>query len=100
MMEKSSISIMTYELTYQHHFTMLLTKLSGVSIKAFSLPYSTLKDNIAKLMEWMIDYDKSSTFSRSEQQLLKMIENSPMKLVIDPDIKPVACHKAITVPIH
>ena len=68
--------------------------------KPDSLPYPATENNKDKLKQWLIDHYKSSTFNTCEHQPLKMMKGPPMRLAINVDAEPVACHKAIPIPIH
>jgi hypothetical protein len=68
--------------------------------KPESLPFPATESNRTKLQEWLINYYSGSTFNTCEHQPLPMMESPPMRLMIDQDAEPVACHKAIPVPIH
>ena len=65
------------------------------------LPFEPIEQNILKLKEWIEDRYAASTFNKCEHTPLPMMKGSPpLKLYIDPDIKPVAVHKYAPVPVH
>lgn len=68
--------------------------------KPQSLPFPATVGNSAKLQEWLINYYRASTFNTCDHQPLPMMQSPPMRLMIAQDAEPVACHKAIPVPIH
>ena len=64
------------------------------------LPFPAVEDNREKLEQWLLSYYKASTFNTCHHQPLLPKEGPPLRLMIDPDAKPVACHTPIDVPIH
>ena len=64
------------------------------------LPYPATEENREKLQQYLLDYYQSSTFNTCEHQLLVHMEGPPLKLMIDPEAKPVAHHTPVPVPIH
>ena len=64
------------------------------------LPFPAVEDNREKLEQWLFSYYKASTFSTCHHQQLLPLEGPPLRLMIHPDAKPVACHTPIDVPIH
>ena len=66
-----------------------------------SCPYDFIDENIDKIQDWIIDYYSSSTFNQCNEQPLPLINTSlPLSLFIDKEAKPVACHRAVPVPLH
>ena len=66
-----------------------------------TLPFKPTEDNLPKLKEFILNYYKSSAFNQCETQPLPLLQDSPpLRLYIDPDAKPVACHKPRPVPLH
>lgn len=65
-----------------------------------TLPFPPSEDNREKLEAWLLDYYASSTFNICEHQPLPMMTGPPMRLMIDPNAKPVVYHTPIPVPIH
>ena len=61
------------------------------------LPYPT---NRSKLEQWLLSHYKASTFNTCHHQPLRPMEGPPLRLMVDPDAKPVTCHTPIDVPIH
>ena len=50
--------------------------------------------------QWLLSHYKASTFNTCHHQPLRPMEGPPLRLMVDPDTKPVACHTPIDVPIH
>ena len=69
-------------------------------LKPTSLPFPPIEENRGKLEQWLLEYYQSSTFNTCEHQPLPMMSGSPMRLMVDPNAKPVAHHSPIPVPIH
>ena len=53
-----------------------------------------------KLKQWLFKHYASTTFNTCEHQQLPMMTGPPLKMFIDPNATPVACHKITPVPIH
>ena len=64
------------------------------------LPLSATEDNRENLRRYLIDYYKSSTFNTCEHKPLPQMEGPPLRLMVDPEAKPVAHHSPIPVPLH
>ena len=64
------------------------------------LPYPAIEDNRSKVEQWLLSHYKASTFNTCHHQPLRPMEGPPLRLMVDPDAKPVACHTPIDVPIH
>ena len=64
------------------------------------LPFPASPDDRERLKKYLIDYYKSSTFNTCEHQPLPMMEGPPLRLMVDPNAKPIAVHTPIPVPIH
>ena len=65
------------------------------------LPFKPTPENLPKLKQFVLDYYKSSAFNQCETQPLPLLQDSPpLRLFIDSDAKPVACHKPRPVPLH
>ena len=62
--------------------------------------YPAIEDNRSKLEQWLLSHYKASTFNTCHHQPLRPMEGPPLRLMVDPDAKPVACHTPIDVPIH
>ena len=65
-----------------------------------TLPFPATEDNRKKLQQYILDYYASSTFNICEHQPLPSMTGPLMKLMTDPDAKPVAYHTPIPVPVH
>ena len=64
------------------------------------LPFPAVEDNRENLEQWLLSHYKASTFNTCHHQPLLPMEGPPLRLMIHPDAKPVACHTPIDVPIH
>ena len=64
------------------------------------LPYPATENNRERLEQYLLNYYSSSTFNKCEHQPLPMMDVPPLRLMVDPNAKPVAFHKAIPVPLH
>ena len=63
-------------------------------------PFPATEENRQCLQEWLLDYYKSSTFNTCEHQPLPLMDSIPMRLMIDPDVEPVAHHTSVPIPLH
>ena len=54
----------------------------------------------AKLKQWLLDHYASSVFNVCEHQELPLMSGNPLELHVDPNAKPVACHKPTPGPLH
>ena len=63
-----------------------------------NLPFPATEDNIHRLRDFLLEHYKSSTFNTCEHQPLPLMEGPPLKLMVDPNATPVACHTAV--PLH
>ena len=63
-------------------------------------PFPTTEANRKHLQQWLLDYYRSSTFNMCEHQPLPLMEGAPMRLMVNPDAKPVAHHTPVPVPLH
>ena len=64
------------------------------------LPYPATVENREKLEKYLLEFYKSSTFNVCQHQVLPRMTGPPLKIMIEEDAKPVACHKPIPVPVH
>ena len=65
------------------------------------LAIEPLQENVPKLQEWLLDYYASSSLNTSPHQRLLLINSSPsLWLYIRTDVKPVAVHKADSIPVN
>ena len=62
------------------------------------LPF--LEHEAEKLREWILQYYASSTFNTCEHQALPLMTGEPLKLFVDPTVKPQVVHSPATIPIH
>nr|KAG5712492.1 hypothetical protein BaRGS_011466 [Batillaria attramentaria] len=58
------------------------------------------EENRERLEQWLLDYYKSSSFNVCEHQPLPKMSGPPIRLMVDPDARPVAHHNPIPVPMH
>ena len=64
-------------------------------------PFPPTEENIGRLEEWIRKRYRASTFNNCHSQPLPLMKSTPpLELFINPNAKPVACHKPATVPIH
>ena len=65
------------------------------------LPFEADERNIDKLREWIMDMYIASAFNTCTHQTLPMVDSTPpLKLHVDPKVKPVVYHKPGNVPLH
>ena len=65
-----------------------------------TLPFAATEENRDRLEQWLLDYYNSSTFNTCEHQPLPMMSGPPLRLMVDPNAKPVVYHNPIPVPVH
>ena len=65
-----------------------------------SLPFPATDKNRERLEKWLIDHYGSSSFNICEHQPLPKMSGPPIRLMVDPDARPVAHHNPIPVPVH
>ena len=65
-----------------------------------SPPCALTDDNRGELQEFLLNYYASSAFNTCKYQRLPMMDCPPLKLMVDQDATPVACHTPIPVPLH
>ena len=65
-----------------------------------ALPFPATEENRERLEKWLLDYYSSSTFNVCEHQPLPKMSGPPIRLMVDPDARPVAHHTPIPVPVH
>ena len=68
--------------------------------KPTQLPSSDAQPNREHLQQWLLDYYKSSSFNTCEHQPLPLMKSKPMRLMVDPNAKPVAKHTPVPIPIY
>ena len=64
------------------------------------IPFPATENNREHLENFILDYWSSSTFNICPHQPPPYMSGPPMKLMIDPNAKPVANFRTIPVPIH
>ena len=66
-----------------------------------SCPFPPTIENLERIEGWIRDRYQASTFNTCNSQPLPLMTGSPpLEFFIDPEAKPVACHKPAQVPIH
>ena len=65
-----------------------------------TLPFAPHASNREKLQSYLVEHYKASTFNTCEHQLLPMMKGPEMRLMVDQEASPVACHTPIPVPLH
>ena len=65
-----------------------------------ALPFPATEENRERLEKWLLDYYSSSAFNVCEHQPLPKMSGPPIRLMVDPDARPVAHHTPIPVPVH
>ena len=65
-----------------------------------SLPFPATEENRDKLQQYLLSYYGSSTFNTCEHQQLPLMNCPPLKLMVNPNAKPVAHHTPVPVPLH
>ena len=68
--------------------------------KPTTTPFPATENSRMKMQQWLLDYYRTSTFNTCEHQPLPLMESIPMRLMVDPQAKPVAHHNPIPVPLH
>ena len=64
------------------------------------LPFPATVENHEKLRLFLLNYYKASTFNTCDHQPLPMMDGPPLRLMVDPNAKPVAYHTPVPVPLH
>lgn len=75
-------------------------KRSSVPPRPDKLPFAPIKENNAKMKEWLLDTFKSSTFNTCPHTPLPAMIGPPIEMHIDESAKPKACHTAAPVALH
>ena len=70
------------------------------SPEIIKLPFDPTPENIPRTRQWILDRCKSSTFNKCSHQQLPLMEVPPIKILIDPEAKPVCFNTPATVPLH
>ena len=53
------------------------------------------------MKNWILEHYSKSTFNQCSHQPLPLVQSAPpLKLLIDPDARPVAVHKPVPIPLH
>ena len=64
------------------------------------LPFPCTPDNNGRMKTWLLERFKGSTFNKCPHQQLPTMSGPPVEIHIKDDAKPVASHKASTIPLH
>ena len=65
-----------------------------------AIPFPATEENKDRLKDWLVKRYSSSTFNTCEHQPLPMMDVPPLRLMVNKEATPSACHKAIPVPLH
>ena len=65
-----------------------------------SLPIPATEESRERLEKWLLDYYSSSSFNVCKHQPLPKMCGPPIRLMVNPDARPVAHHTPIPVPVH
>lgn len=65
-----------------------------------TLPFTATDNNRLKLLDFLLNHYKSSTFNTCEHQTLPLMRIPTMRLMVEPDAKPVAHQSPVPVQIH
>ena len=60
----------------------------------------TSETDIERLRDWLLKYYGASSFNTCAHQLLPKMHGPPLRLMVDPNARPVAHHRPINVPLH
>jgi hypothetical protein len=64
-------------------------------------PFPATPENVGRIKDWVVEYYRASAFNTCTYQQLPMVTSSPpLKLLVDPDFKPVAVFRPGSVPLH
>ena len=64
-------------------------------------PFPPTLENVTRLESWIREKYKASTFNNCNSQALPLMKDSPpLRLFIDKEAQPIACHKPAQIPIH
>ena len=64
------------------------------------LPFACIPKNNEKMKDWLLKHYHSSTFNTCPHQRLPKMSGPPIEIHMRDDAKPIACHKAASVPLH
>ena len=64
------------------------------------LPFKCTAENIPQMRQWILDRYKTSTFNKCSHQQLPLMEGPPIKILLNPEAKPVMYNTPATIPIH
>ncbi|VDI45746.1 Hypothetical predicted protein [Mytilus galloprovincialis] len=65
-----------------------------------TLPFPPTEENVPKLQNCLLGHYKSSNFNTCVHQPLLLMEGPPLKVMIDPEATPVACHTPVPIFLH
>ena len=64
-------------------------------------PFPATPENVGRIKDWIVNYYGASAFNTCTYQQLPMVTSSPpLRLLVDPDYKPVAVLRPGSVPLH
>ena len=75
-------------------------KRGAVPRRPSSLPFAAVPENIAKMKEWLLHEFSSTTFNACPHHPIPEMSGPPIKIHIDENAKPRACHTPASVPLH
>lgn len=64
-----------------------------------TLPFAATNNNRLNLRDFLLNHYRSNTFNTCEHQALPLMRGPPMRLLVEPDAKPVAHHSPVPVTI-
>ena len=65
-----------------------------------TIPFETVKENVPKLKEWIVEQFAPSAFNKCVHQELPKMTGKPMDIVFKEDVVPYCVHTPIKVPVH
>lgn len=71
-----------------------------VPVRPNELPLSCSPENNGKMRDWLLKRYSSSTFNTCPHQQLPRMDGPPIEIHLKEGTQPVACHKAIPIPVH
>ena len=64
------------------------------------LPFPVTPENNGKTKSWLLETFASSTFNTYPHQPLPVMKGPPIKIHMQEDVKPKACHTPASIPLH
>ena len=65
-----------------------------------ALPFPCTPGNVPRMRAWLLERYKGSTFNKCPHQKLPVMHGPPVEIHLQDGVKPLACHKAASVPLH